>query len=232
MTTHVEIARTGARHPALEGAIAGIPLTLAILPFAFTIGAVIADADVDALAAWAGSFMLFGGAAQLAAIEVTDAGASVAIAAATAIAINARFAVYGPGLARWFTGESRWMRGLLAAQVVDQTYLVCASRFERGDLDRRARRAFYLGVAVPQSVVWIGAQALGLVLRDSLPGVQLLELAPALLFAGLLAASVRSRAMARPALVAGAVTLGGIAVIGPAALGLGIVAAAAIGGRT
>ena len=72
-----------------------LPFAVAVFQFAVAIGATIAVADVDPLAALAGSALLSAGSAQLAGIELLDNGATVLAATGSAILINARFVLYG-----------------------------------------------------------------------------------------------------------------------------------------
>ena len=73
------------------------------MPFALVIGSAAADHGTP-LAGWAGSWLIFGGSAHLAAIRtLDDAGAVAAIL--TGLLINARLLVYSASLARRWAGQ-------------------------------------------------------------------------------------------------------------------------------
>ena len=79
-------SRAGAR----DGALAMLPLLAAYVPFALVIGSVAADHGRP-LAGWAGSWLIFGGSAHLAALRTLDQAGPVA-AILTGLLVNARLA--------------------------------------------------------------------------------------------------------------------------------------------
>jgi predicted branched-subunit amino acid permease len=178
-----------------------VPLAIGVVPYALVIGVTAAESDVDLLGAWAGSFLILAGAAQLATIELLDAGAAPVVAILTGLVINARLVMYSAGLAPWFRDESPTRRALMAAFVVDQTYLVSTHRFPRGDLGPRERRAFFLGGALLLASIWVASQTAAVLVGTGLPESLSLEVAAPLALVGLLAKSVTSR----PAVVAASV---------------------------
>jgi predicted branched-subunit amino acid permease len=175
-----------------------VPLAIGVVPYALAIGVTAAESDVNLLGAWAGSFLILAGAAQLATIELLDAGAAPVIAVLTGLVINARLVMYSAGLAPWFREESSARRALLAVFVIDQTYLVSTDRFLRGDLGRRERRAFFLGGALLLATVWVSSQTVAVLVGTGLPESLSLHVAAPLAVVGLLAKSVTTR----PAVVA------------------------------
>jgi len=170
-----------------------VPLAIGVVPYALVIGVTAAESDVDLIGAWAGSFLILAGAAQLATIELLDAGAAPVIAVLTGLVINARLVMYSAGLAPWFREEAPARRALLAAFVIDQTYLVSTDRFPRGDLGPRERRAFFLGGALLLASIWVVSQTVAVLVGTGLPESLSLEVAAPLALVGLLAKSVTSR---------------------------------------
>jgi predicted branched-subunit amino acid permease len=210
--------RTGSRGAALAGARDMLPLLLGILPFAVVIGVTVHRAAIDHLAGWAGSLLLFGGIAQLTAVELLDKGVAPLVIVGTVVLINSRFVLYSAALAEWFRHEPRRRRLWLAFPLVDQLYVVCTERFAAGDLDRAQRRAYYVGGAMVLAVGWVTTQGIATLFAASIPSPELLQIAAPLAFVGLLAATVKDRAALVAALVAGAAALAGPVI--PSHLGL------------
>ena len=84
--------------PLTDGARAVLPAVVAYVPFGLIVGAHVAT-SADPLVAWLGTFTIYGGAAQLALLDVLAAGGSVLAAAVTALLLQARLAVYSAALA-------------------------------------------------------------------------------------------------------------------------------------
>src|SRR5262249_35973589 len=94
--------------PARQGALTMRPMLVGYAPFALVIGSAAADHGAG-VAGWAGSWIVFGGSAQLAAIRTIDQAGAVA-AILTALLIHARLVVYSTSLARSWTQQPRWFR--------------------------------------------------------------------------------------------------------------------------
>jgi predicted branched-subunit amino acid permease len=106
------------------GVAAALPFVVGLAPFAFVIGS--AAAEGDALAGWAGSWLVYGGSAHLATLRAIGSG--LAIAVATGLIVNARLLVYSASLAsRWRT-QPRWFRLVAAALVIDPTWAIVEGR--------------------------------------------------------------------------------------------------------
>ena len=76
-----------------------IPVVLAYAPFGLALGATLAAIHIPPLIAWSSSPLVFGGAAQLLAVQLLDTGASVAVVVLGALVVNARMLLYGAALA-------------------------------------------------------------------------------------------------------------------------------------
>src|SRR5438309_902259 len=84
---------------ALAGARAMVPWLVGIIPYGLVIGVTAAKADIPALAGWSTAPLLFGGAAQLAVINLLDSGAAPFVIIAAALAINLRLVLYSATMA-------------------------------------------------------------------------------------------------------------------------------------
>jgi predicted branched-subunit amino acid permease len=177
------------------------PMVLGIVPFGLALGATIGASSVDTSAGLASAPAILAGAAQLATLQMLDAGSNPVVIVVSALLINLRILLYGASLAPWFQGVRLRTRLLLAVAVIDQTHFVCTPRFEQGDLDRRGRVAYYSGASVWLVAAWLGSQTVAVALGAELPAAARLDMAAPLALVGLLAKSVGTR----PSALAGAV---------------------------
>lgn len=191
-------ARTG-RSPTAEGVAGMLPLVVAYAPFAAVIGATVADRG-DALAGWAGSWLIYGGSAHLAAIRgLDDGGAAVAIL--TGLLVHARLLVYSAALARRWAPQPRWFRVAAAPFVIDPTW-AAAEGFAERCADPVAQRRHFAGAALTLGIGWSLAMAAGVVLRDRLGHVDL-EVAVPLCLLALVGDALRASTARRIVLAAG-----------------------------
>ena len=198
--------------PALAGARDMVPVAMGIVPFGLALGAMIGASDLDTVAAVASAPLILAGAAQMATLDMLETGVSAPIIVLSALLINLRILLYSTSLAPWFDSVPLHRRLLLAIPVIDQTYFVCTTRFERGDLDQQGRVAYYTGAGLLLVATGLGAQSLAVVLGASLPESARLEMAAPLALVGLLAKSTTTT----PSTVAAA------AGVGVAAIGVGL----------
>jgi predicted branched-subunit amino acid permease len=194
------------RRAVIEGSRDILPVVVAVTPLAIVIGVAARHSGIDAGAAWAASFVLCAGTAQLTVIELLHAGVAPLTIVATATLINSRFVLYSATLARWFAEEPLRRRLLLALPLVDQLFAVCERRFRTVSTPAH-RRSYYLGAAVTLVVAWSATQAAALSFASSLPDVRLLRLAAPLVFVGLLARTVNDRAHVAAAAVAATIAI-------------------------
>lgn len=169
------------------------PMVIGVVPFGLAIGATIGSSGIDPWAAAASGPVLLSGAAQLTTLQMLEAGSSPAVIVASALLINLRILLYSASLAPWFAGVRLRMRLLLATSVIDQTHFVAVPRFERGDLDRRGRVAYYAGASVWLVTAWLASQLVAMILGAELPESAGLDMAAPLALIGLLAKSVGTR---------------------------------------
>jgi branched chain amino acid efflux pump len=218
---------TPAIGPVRQGCRDSLGVVVAYVPFGVALGATLAATSVHPLLAWSSSPLLFGGAAQLLAVQLIDAGAGPAVVVLGALVVNARMLLYSASLAphtRDWPTRWRWAGPFLLA---DPVYALALGRFSRPDGGGRARDrlAYYLSVGLTLWVAWLLLTAAGALLAGMLPAALPLDLAAPLSFLLLLLPMLTSR----PAYVAAA--LGGTVAVTASGLplGLGLVAGAAAG---
>ncbi|MDJ0768510.1 MAG: AzlC family ABC transporter permease [Ilumatobacter sp.] len=185
------------------------PMVLGVVPFGFAIGAAITTTSLSLLEGFASGPLVLAGAAQLTTVQMLDAGAAPLVIVLSAVIINARLLLYSASLAPWFRREPLGRRMLLAVPVVDQLHFTCLPRFERNDLDRYGRIAYYTGASAWLTTAWIGSQSVAMLAGARLPDSLGLEVAAPLALVGLLAKSTPDKRSGAAAVVAGAVVLAG-----------------------
>lgn len=221
--------------PRADGLHAGVramlPLAISCAPFGMAVGATIATSDVDVAPTLTAALLMFGGSAQLAAVEMLDAGAAPLLIIVAAAMINARFVAYSAGLAPLFPTTSRAIRAAMATTLVDQSYLVTSIDATNNDRPEPQRVRFYLGASATIGLIWVAAQVVGVVAGTALPEAANLGAAAPISLAGMAAGVVSANASRRAFVgaAAGMVVLSSIA--GQLALVTAIVVGIAIGAR-
>ena len=187
----VEASPDSAVREAVDGAIAATSLMLGYLPFAVMIG-VAAGLSSDPLAAWAGSLLLFAGSSQLATMELVSDGAGVKSVIATVALINARLSVYSLSLLPLWGSASLRRRLLIAATVIDPTWMLAVRRGQQpGELSHR--RAHYLGTAFGVALVWVASIGVGVLLGARSQDLAVLAIAVPVVMAAIVAPELRQR---------------------------------------
>jgi branched chain amino acid efflux pump len=198
------------RRLALEGARDMTPMVIGVAPFALAIGAAISASSLSTLQGLASAPMILAGAAQMATVQMLDAGTAPLVVVVSAILINARLLLYGAALAPWFAEQSLRRRLVLALPVIDQMHFTCSPRFERGDLDAAGRLAYYTGAGTWLVGAWLSIQALAITAGARLPEGLGLEVAAPLALAGLLAKATATRPAVAAAVVAAVVSIAAV----------------------
>jgi predicted branched-subunit amino acid permease len=212
-------------------------VVVAYLPFGTALGAALAHAGLPPGLAWSSSPLLFGGAAQLVAVQLLAGGAPAVVVVAASLVVNARMLLYSASLAPYAREWSRGWRWAGAYLLVDPVYALAAGRFAGGHDDGRPadRLRYYLGAGVTLWVGWMALTAAGVLLGGLLPAALPLELAAPLTFLVLVLPMLTGRAAYAAAVAGGAGALLGSGL--PLGLGLlcgavaGVAAGAIVGGR-
>ena len=197
------------------------PILVGLVPFAMILGVTMSDAGIHAGVGILGSFVMYAGSAQLAALALMESGASLGTILLSVVIINARMLLYGASLEPGFRNQPGWFKWIGPHFLVDQSYVVAS---DRADLQEPARfRRYWLTIALAITTVWlttIGAtMALGPVLPKDLP----LSFAPVAVFVSLLLPKLLKDARARRVALVSAAGTGAAAIFVPgAALIVGI----------
>lgn len=208
----------------MDGARAMLPWLLGVAPFGLVIGVSAAQANIPTLAGWLTGPAIYAGSAQVATIEMLDAGAAPLVVVATALAINARLVLYSGTMATYWRRTPRWWRILAPYLLVEPSFAISIDRYQQSP-DRQGAHAHYLGGAVVLWVTWLAAIAVGATAGAQLPAGLHLEFVIPLFLVGEVVPRLTTAAMRRATLTAVVVAVAGHA----APLQLGLVAAIVAG---
>jgi 4-azaleucine resistance transporter AzlC len=209
----------------VAGAKAIVPVLLALIPFGVAFGATAIDNGLSTIEALGMSVFVFAGAAQLAAIPLLSAGASVAIVVLTVLMVNLRLTLYSASLAPHFKRLPVGWKGLLSYLLTDQAYAATITHFDAGETEEPDKRWYYLGVALAIWVAFQAATLAGVFLGAWASGGWSLDFVLPLIFIALAIPAIKDRTTAAAALTAGVTAV--FAATLP--LNLGLIAAALVG---
>jgi predicted branched-subunit amino acid permease len=208
------------------GMRAMVPWLLAVTPFGLVIGVSAGKADLPTLAGWLTGPLLYGGSAQIAAIELLHAGAAPLVVVVTALAINLRLVLYSAAIAPYWRATPWWWRLLASYLLVDPSFVVGIERYAR-DGARRSTHAYYLGGAAVLWVTWLAVITIGALAGTKLPAGLGLEFLVPLYLVGQVVPKLSGTSTRRAVITAVAVAL--LAQSAPMHLGIALAILAGIG---
>lgn len=212
----------------LGGARAMAPWLVGIVPYGLVIGVSAARADIPTLAGWLTAPVVYSGSAQVATIELLDAGTAPLVIVATALVINLRLVLYSATMAPHWQGTPRWWRALAAYLLVDPSVAVGVDGY-RHATDRGRGHLHYFGGAALLWVVWLAAIGIGATAGARLPATLRLDFVIPLFLAGEVAARLDDRATRWAVAVAVVVAVGAVSAPLHAGVMLAIAAGVAAG---
>jgi len=201
-TSSAEHAPAARRHdPVVRLALRHcIPLFLPAIPFALVLGLAITESAMPTPVAWSTNVVVFAGAAQLATVSLAATATWITLVATAAI-INLRHVMYSAALAPRFSEQPRWFRWVGPFFLIDQLFALGVARPE---LTADAWRRYYLTAGVFFFTAWNVLVTTGMLLGSAIPAEWRLDVAPAVMFAGLVVLGLSNR----PGIVAAVVGAG------------------------
>jgi predicted branched-subunit amino acid permease len=204
----------------------GLPLFVPAVPFGLVIGVAAMASQMPAPGGWLTSVVIFGGASQLATVTLAGAASMWAVILA-ALVINSRHLMYSAALSATFARQPTWFRALGPFVLIDQVFALMDTKTH---LEPAQFRRYYLTIGLFFYLTWILVVSIGMMLGPVIPVSWRLDVAPALMFTGLVVV-----ALDRSPAVCAAVVGGGVAYLGinlPERLGIlaGAVAGVTAGG--
>ena len=212
-------------HPQI---LAAVKACLPVLPGVFAFGAISGVAMVAAgmphYMAMAMSVLVYAGSSQLAALQLLTSGSPLAIAVLAALVINLRFSIYSLSMAPHLAAASPRWRPLLSYLLTDNGYAITLRGYER-PLGAGDKVWYYFGSCAAIWITWQIGTLTGVLLGARIPSAWHLEFSIVLTFLGIVAPTIRDRAVAAAACAAGVTAV----LAWPLPLRLGLLLAAAAG---
>lgn len=176
------------------------PLAPAALAFGLVIGGAVTQAGFGLAESVALSVGVYGAAAQLAAVQLWDAGAPLLVVVGTGLVINARFIVYSASLAP-VLGPTTWLGAAIQGYLIrDGAYALTMTRaLPSPTLDTRA---YYAGAAFTDWAMWLAATSAGALGAAYVPAGLSFDFIVPLVFVALLAGALTTRVDLEAAAVA------------------------------
>lgn len=199
------------------------PMLMSIVPFGMVCGAAAISAGMTPWQAFAMSWVIFAGSAQIAATQLFANGAPLIVIVATAAVVNLRFMMYSASLGPWFRPLAGRWKVLLAYLITDQAYALSIVRYLQEN-EGKNLHWFYCGLAGAIWACWQLATIAGILLGSLVPASWSLDFIVPLTFIAMVVPLLSDRAMLIAAVAGG---LASVLLILP--LKLNLVAAALIG---
>jgi 4-azaleucine resistance transporter AzlC len=194
------------RSGTIDGARAIGPLLIGVIPFGLVFGIVAAGSSVGSWLGGSTSVIIFAGAAQLATLQLIDAGVAGAVVIATALVINARHLMYSAALAPHFQEFPAIARFTLPYVMTDQAFAVSIVRY--GEVtDPVYKQWYFTGAGMTLWITWQISTVAGIVLGAQVPASWSLDFTVPLIFLVLLVPAIKSRTELIAALVGGGVAV-------------------------
>ncbi len=178
-----------------SGLRASLPFVLVILPFGVLFGVVATEAGLNLFEVMSFSVLVVAGAAQFAALQLYADNAPTLIVLATALAVNLRMAMYSAALTPHLGDAPFWQRGLIAYALVDQSFAVAQTEYERAPARPLAEKvSYFFGASVLMVLPWYGSTLLGAWAGSSIPPALALDFALPITFLAMIGPMLRTAA--------------------------------------
>lgn len=210
----------------VKGALAGLPLIVAYIPFSLVFGVFAADLGLSVVQAVSMSAIVVAGAAQFAALGLLADDAPILIAILTGVCVNLRIVMYSASIAEHWRGATFWQRAAAAYVLHDQSYGMSIGRYMEGKEPTLAGKfGWYFGVTTPTTAIWLVGATVGATLGAQIPQSWSLDIAAPVAFLAIAAPMIRTL----PHLVAGTVGVAAALLLIDLPYGLSILTGAVLG---
>lgn len=160
-----------ARQAFVHGAIASLPLSLAVAPWGLLAGSMAIEANLSPLQGQGLSAIVFAGAAQLVAIGMLKGGANLFSILLTTLLLTSQHLLYGLSMRPMLSGlPARWRLGL--GFLLTDEFFALTSQHDQ----QQFNRWYALGVGLTFYVAWNLFTLAGIVLGQNIPHLDRLGL--------------------------------------------------------
>lgn len=211
----------------LSGVRDELPILVGVVPFGMIYGVVAVGAGLSPLTAQAMSAIVFAGSAQFLMAQLYGIGTPALVILLAAAIVNLRHALYSASVAPYLRKLNNAWKWLLAYLLTDEAFAVSILHFHKPHPASTSdyRHFFLLGSGLALWSTWQLSTALGILLGAQIPASWSLEFTLTLTFIGMVVPSLKDRAGAAAAIVAGLAALLAFAL----PLKLGLVIASLVG---
>ena len=190
-------------HPQFSAAVKScLPVLPGVLAFGSISGIAMVAAGMPNYMAMLMSVLVYAGSSQLAALQLITSGSPLAIAVLAALVINLRFSIYSLSITSHLAAAGPRWRPLLSYLLTDNGYAMALRGYER-PLGAADKVWYYLGCCVSIWITWQLGTLAGVLLGERIPPGWHLEFTIVLTFLGIVAPTIRDRAIAAAAGAAG-----------------------------
>ncbi len=148
----------------INGSVAMLPLSIAVLPWGLLAGSFAIDAGLNPFESQALSAVLFAGSAQLVATDMFKAGAGIITMLVTTLFITSRHLLYSVSMRSKISPlPTRW-RLLLGFLLTDELFAVCGQQS-----DMQFNRWYALGAGLSFYLCWNLATLVGIIAGSQIP---------------------------------------------------------------
>jgi 4-azaleucine resistance transporter AzlC len=142
-------------------------IAVAAIGFGFVYGLAARDAGFSPIEVVAMSTIVFGGAAQFAAVGYVASGLAWPAIVLLTFLLNARHLLYSAALAPWLRHVPFWRRAVMAHLLTDEAFALSIAHFQR--VGRTDERGYWMGAIVATFIPWNLASIAGSVLGGQIP---------------------------------------------------------------
>ena len=150
----------------LSGVRESIPITLAVLPFGLLFGALATEHGLSLFETVLMSATLYAGASQMVGIELFNAPIAPWVVVLSIVAVNFRHVLYSATIGRYLDHWTPLQRAFGFFFLIDPQFAEAERRMENG---RRISFAWYMGLALPVYIGWVGESWLGALFGRLIP---------------------------------------------------------------
>lgn len=187
-----------------DGAREALPVVLGYLGIGLAAGVVERAAGLSYAEVLFLSLVLYAGSAQFVLVSMVSLASPASAIVLTVFLVNLRHLLLSAALSPHLRQLPAWQNALLGLQLTDETFVVAAARFARGDAPREGRAAWMAGLNLAAWSTWASANLAGALLSAQLGGsaanTRALGFALPCMFAGLLVLQLSAHPRLRIAL--------------------------------
>ena len=171
------------------------PFIVVAGPFAMLFGVLATEAGLNVFEALAFSVVVVAGAAQFTALSLMQDDVPTVIVLASALAVNLRMAMYSASITPYLGAVPFWKRAIAAYFLVDQSYAVSISKYEKEpEMPLGQKLAYFFGVVVPVCPSWYIFTVVGALVGQQIPESWALDFVMPLAFLALIGPMLRTPA--------------------------------------